>query len=220
MKIVYAYHPETGAFAGEVKLNDSDKCQLTGEWLVPGNCLEKSPPAVIESERVVHAYGHWEVRPVLAPVIAPTPAPTREMLIADLENEVERDLEAQARALGYASADRLVSFADEWSVPKYVGEARGFRRMRSLTWAKFFMLIAETDERGEVPTIEAIRAELPTLDHAYIAAETAIAQMSVDAVSAYEVKQLEGETASQEPASNDEAAPSASVVASKKRRKA
>ena len=32
-----------GYFIGESKLDESDKCQITGDWLIPGNSTEKEP---------------------------------------------------------------------------------------------------------------------------------------------------------------------------------
>lgn len=186
-KIVYAFDPETKFYTGPVQLDESDQCQIEpGVWHIPGNCLDVEPPEYRAGEYLVAVGDHWETRVVREsePVDEPAagmpeaPEPTREMRAAYMEVELQAQLDATARAHGYRSIDSAVSYADEMSVAKYCGEGRGFRRLRSQAWAKFYELTAGD---GDLPTMEVILPQLPPLDVAYVASETAVIQASIDA---------------------------------------
>lgn len=155
----YAFHRETREFLGEVELNDSDKCPMTGAWLIPGDCLEAPPPNPPSGMRVVEQGGVWRLvknpQPapepeLLAPVAAPVAAvPTSE--------QVQAYMDATARAHGYFSLESAISYADEMAVPKFGGDGRAFRAWRSRVWAKFFELDPSL-------TIEEVLPLLPVLD--------------------------------------------------------
>lgn len=62
-KTVYAFDPQTRQYAGPVHLDDSDRCQITGQWHTPGNCLEVEPPAfVADGQALFESGGQWERR--------------------------------------------------------------------------------------------------------------------------------------------------------------
>ena len=56
---VYNYNPE-GYLIGVSELNDSDKCQITGDWLIPGNATEKEPLLSKEGFEVEFLENEWQ----------------------------------------------------------------------------------------------------------------------------------------------------------------
>ena len=57
--IVYNYDNE-GYLIGTYTLDSSDKCQITGDWLIPGNSTDKEPLAEKEGYEVKFQNGDWE----------------------------------------------------------------------------------------------------------------------------------------------------------------
>lgn len=101
--------------------------------------------------------------PVTEPAPAPAPEPvepTREERLKALDDVVEHALEATARAFGYASMDRAVSYADEPAVPKFQAEGQALRAWRSLVWAACYELLAQVEagEREEPTEAELLEA--------------------------------------------------------------
>lgn len=71
-KTVYAFDALSHRYAGPVHLDDSDRCQITGEWHIPGNCLEVEPPAfVADGQALFESDGRW----VRQELIEPEPMP-------------------------------------------------------------------------------------------------------------------------------------------------
>lgn len=67
-KTVYAFDALTRRYTGQVELDDSDRCQITGEWHIPGNCLEAEPPAfVADGQALFESAGQWERRELPEP---------------------------------------------------------------------------------------------------------------------------------------------------------
>ena len=61
---VYNYNSE-GYFIGVSELDNSDKCQITGDWLIPGNSTEKEPLAEKEGYEVKFNGKEWEYEKIL-----------------------------------------------------------------------------------------------------------------------------------------------------------
>ena len=49
-----------GYFIGESTLDESDKCQITGDWLIPGNSTEKEPLEAKEGYEVKFLENEWK----------------------------------------------------------------------------------------------------------------------------------------------------------------
>lgn len=56
---IYTYD-ENGYLVGINTLDDSDKCQITGEWLIPGMATEKEPLAPKEGFEVKFIENEWK----------------------------------------------------------------------------------------------------------------------------------------------------------------
>ena len=61
---VYNYD-EQGYFLGVSELDDSDKCQITRDWLIPGNATEKEPLEAKEGFDVKFNGSDWEYIKIL-----------------------------------------------------------------------------------------------------------------------------------------------------------
>lgn len=178
-KTVYAYDPHSRAFTRALTLDETDLSPADLEhgnlvWLIPGNCLETVPPTAPKGKYVAEENGGWVLKAIPAPVepAAPAPAPapdptelTLAQRVAALRTVVEQSLDIQARAYGYDNINTAVSYAEEKSVPKFWAEGRMFRKLRSLTYAKCYAILAEFDAgKLEEPTRESLLAMLPIPD--------------------------------------------------------
>ena len=56
---VYNYNSD-GYFIGISDLDNSDKCQITGDWLIPGNSTEKEPLEAKEGYEVKYLENEWK----------------------------------------------------------------------------------------------------------------------------------------------------------------
>ena len=56
---VYNYNSE-GYLIGVSELDESDKCQITGNWLIPGMATEKEPPIEKEGFEVKFIVNEWK----------------------------------------------------------------------------------------------------------------------------------------------------------------
>ena len=56
---VYNYNPE-GYLLGVSELNETDKCQITGEWLIPAMATEKEPLEAKEGFEVKFIDNEWQ----------------------------------------------------------------------------------------------------------------------------------------------------------------
>lgn len=89
-KTVYAFDALTRRYTGQVQLDDSDRCQITGEWHIPGNCLEVEPPAfVADGQALFERSGQWERRELPEPVEAETANTESPNSAAGLSQRVE-----------------------------------------------------------------------------------------------------------------------------------
>ena len=61
---VYTYD-ENGYLTGENVLDNSDKCQITGDWLIPGMATEKEPLEAKEGFEVKFNGSDWEYEKIL-----------------------------------------------------------------------------------------------------------------------------------------------------------
>ena len=53
-------YDEQGYFIGVSELDDSDKCQITGDWLIPGNATDKEPLETKEVFEVKFIENEWQ----------------------------------------------------------------------------------------------------------------------------------------------------------------
>ena len=63
-KKVYNYNSE-GYLIGVSELDDSDKCQITGDWLIPGQATEKKPLEEKEGYEVKFNGSDWEYEKII-----------------------------------------------------------------------------------------------------------------------------------------------------------
>ena len=54
-----------GYFIGESTLDESDKCKITGDWLIPGNSTEKEPLTEKEGYTIKFVNNEWEYEKIL-----------------------------------------------------------------------------------------------------------------------------------------------------------
>ena len=196
-KTVFSYDPVSRAYMRAIALDEGDLSPAdlaNGDlvWLIPGNCLESEPPVTPEGKYVAEEKGGWVLRDI-PKVVTPEvpehePEPTEvtlEMKIAALEALVEAGLNAQARAWRYKTIDTAVSYAEEKAVPKFWAEGRMFRKLRSLTYARCYEILAQY-MAGEIeePTAETLPAMLPLPDAQTCAAEQAVLEAEIAAAEA------------------------------------
>jgi len=94
IKIVHQFDPETRLYLGPFTLDDTDLSPLEEDvHLIPGDCLEQSPPAAPDGFRVVAEGNTWAL--VAIPPVVPPPAPSLE----DLQSTLTRDATAHRWAL-------------------------------------------------------------------------------------------------------------------------
>lgn len=55
--IVYQTHE--GIYVGSITLNDTDKCPITGDYIVPGGCCTDAPPDVAGINKYKRENGQW-----------------------------------------------------------------------------------------------------------------------------------------------------------------
>lgn len=218
-KTVYSYDPQSRVYLRAITLDEGDLSPADlalgrTVWLVPGNCLQEAPPEFDPAKKfAVEKDGVWIVRdipPVVKPEVPPetpveAPEPTLEQKVKALELMVEANLNAQARAFRYTSIETAVTYAEERSVPKFWAEGRMFRKLRSMTYAKCYELLAQfLGGEIEEPTAETLPAMLPIPDtvtcareQAELEAEIAAAEVAAAAATAAPVP---ADTAGEPPA--------------------
>lgn len=218
-KTVYAFNPITRAYAGEMVLDEGDRCPLEpGVWHIPGNCLEVAPPPLGPGQIAIERDGVW--LPVDELGIKPPPAaaaPTLEERVAAAQVTVQQVLDASAKGFGYDGITGAISYADEPAVERYSLEGKAFRAWRSLAWAAFFALAQDVrDGRAELPEgVEAMAAALPKLD---VHAMAGIPVVDPDAPDPAKV--AADEAAAAEAAANTEPAPAPATTTRRKRSQA
>jgi len=176
IQLEHAYNPVTGAYVSSRPADVSPR--EPGVYLISAYATTIAPPAVAEDGSEVACFrdGAWVVLPVEAdqgaseqPTPEPTPSTFEERLKA-LQDAVQAELDAQARAYGYDSIASAVSYAEEPAVPKFQREGQALRAWRSVVWAACYQLLAEVQAGDrEEPTREELVAELPV----YVAPEDA-----------------------------------------------
>lgn len=176
-KTVFSFDPLTRHYIGPLTLDESDRCQVAGDWHVPGNCLEVAPPDAPQGTFVVENAGAWELRqyrgsdvvdpvaPVTVPLIVPT---VREQVIA-LTARVQAELDAQAVTYRFDNLADAISYADDQTVPLYFAQGQAFRALRGKVWP---MVEAWMDEvlagTKPVPEWAELQAAMPLIDAAQI----------------------------------------------------
>lgn len=176
MFIVYYYDQFSKAFtfAGETDPNP----RAPEEPLIPFSATSIQPPAfAMGTQMAFFRDDAWVVEdlpePVPEPGQEPLPEPvppTFEQRLKALQDDVQAQLDAVARAYGYDGISSAVSYADEPAVPKFQAEGQALRAWRSLVWAACYELLAEVQAGGrDEPTWEELLADLPV----YIAPESA-----------------------------------------------
>ena len=61
---VYNYNPE-GYLIGVSELDNSDKCQITGEWLIPAQATDKEPLEAKEGYEVKFNGSEWQYEKII-----------------------------------------------------------------------------------------------------------------------------------------------------------
>ena len=54
-----------GYLTGTSELDETDECQITGEWLIPAQATEKKPLPIKEGYRIRFANNDWEYEKIL-----------------------------------------------------------------------------------------------------------------------------------------------------------
>lgn len=214
-KTVFSYDPVSHAYMRAIHLDESDLSPAdlaAGNlvWLIPGNCLESEPPVTPAGKYAAEENGGWVLRDIpkleVPEVIDPPPqVPTEitlEMKINALKGVVEKYLDSAASAFNYDNINTAVSYAEEKSVPKFWAEGRMFRKLRSLTYAKCYAILAQF-QAGEIeePTVETLLPLLPIADTITCAAEQAALEAEQ---AAEEAARLSPPPAEGEPATDPE----------------
>jgi hypothetical protein len=217
-KTVFSYDPVSRAYMRAIHLDESDLSPAdlaAGNlvWLIPGNCLESEPPAPPVGKYAAEENGGWVLRDIPKVEVPegsnpPSPPPpaeiTLEMKIKALQSVVESYLDATAQNFNYDNINTAVSYAEEKSVPKFWAEGRMLRKLRSLTYAKCYAILAQF-QAGEIeePTVETLYPMLPVPDMITCAAEQAALEAEQ---AAEEAARLAPPPADAEPASEPEPA--------------
>jgi hypothetical protein len=167
--LIYHFDSRTGQYLGS---GQAEPCQLApGEFLLPAFSTPVEPPAPATVPAGQAAFfdpvtSAWELRPLGVELPAsPAPAlslPERQALLVA---GVDLHLNGQAQALGYASIQTAVSYADEDAVPRFQHEGRALRRWRSLVYAACYQSLAAF-EAGEIeePTLAGLIERLPAFE--------------------------------------------------------
>lgn len=154
----YQFDPATGRFAG---FTVADLSPLEpGIYLVPASATLVAPPQTGPGQYVVFRDEAWHVE------AEPLPDPeTLEEAQKRLQAFVQLRLDRAAQALGYDDIKTAVTYADEPVVPLFEAQGKAFRRLRSLTWAACYALLAQVHAGTRpVPTEDELAAELPALE--------------------------------------------------------
>ena len=89
-----------------------------------------------------------------------------------LTEAVQRILDSKAQELLYDNCLSVCSYINT-DVPKFDAEGKAFRAWRSAVWVKGYAILAEVQEgKREIPSEEALIAELPELTIVYKETDT------------------------------------------------
>jgi hypothetical protein len=137
---------------------------ISGVHDVPSSAIEMSHELWIKTAQELD--GVWSLvdgKVVKKPFPDPPPL-TTEQTIELFRTEIQKHMDAAAAAAGYDDIKTAVTYADEPAVPKFQAEGIAFRAWRSLVWAYGYeQMSAVQSGARELPTIEALIAELPPL---------------------------------------------------------
>lgn len=168
MFTVYYYDQHSKAFDGSGPADPNPRAP--DEPLIPFSSTLLSPPGFVQGEQMAFFRDDvWVVEDLPPPPPAPgepsspqVPEPTFEERMKALQDGVQGQLDAIARAYGYDGIVSAVSYADEPAVPRFQREGLALRAWRSLVWAACYELLAEVQsgDRGE-PTWDEVLAALP-----------------------------------------------------------
>ncbi len=119
----------------------------------------------------VHEYALANPDNVTQEIEEPEPELTQEEINAQIQarltNVVQKHLDSKAQELNYDSCLSVCSYVDT-GVQKFDAEGRAFRAWRSQVWAKGYEILdACLAGEREIPTVEELLAELPTLQIDY-----------------------------------------------------
>lgn len=92
-KKVYSYDVE-GYFLWEVLLDSSDKCQITGDWLIPAYMTEKEPLLIKEGYDIKFINNNWEYIKIITnnekKVLGELPLEEGELIVDGLLKKIEK----------------------------------------------------------------------------------------------------------------------------------
>lgn len=161
-RTAYHWHPESRVFVATSEQLESPL--EPGVFYPPGDATFDPPPAVPAGQRAVRNAINtaWVLEPIPAPPApTPPPEPTPEQQQAALDAAVQRRLDAQAIAWGYASLDRAATYAAS-TVAKWRTEAQALIAWRDATWqAAYTVQQAVLANARPIPTEAQLMAELP-----------------------------------------------------------
>lgn len=164
MKKVFSIHPITGAYQGEVYLDESDVSPLEpGVYLIPAGCVEVPPPSYTENQFAQWLDGKWLVKDApLKPSDPEQAPPTVDELIARFTSAIQQRLDEFARSRHYDNILSACTYATS-TVPKFKSEGQACVNLRDATWAAAYDILAKV-QAGQRPmpnSIADIEADLP-----------------------------------------------------------
>lgn len=166
MKIVHSFDYTTGLYLGPVVLGAGDLSPLEPDvYLIPGNCMEASPPAPGENQYVVHVDGQWELREVVAAPDKKPHVPTPEEVAAGFIGAIQLRLDTFARGRHYDSILSACTYATS-TVPKFQAEGQACVNLRDATWAAAYAILEQV-HAGQRPVpddLADIEGDLPALE--------------------------------------------------------
>lgn len=139
-----------------------------GEPLIPFSSTTIEPPVFAAGTQMAFFRDYaWVVEDL--PPAPPEPGapstpesiePTFEERLKALQDVVQNQLDAIARAYGYDDIASAVTYAEEPAVPKFQQEGQALRAWRSLVWAACYELLGQVQrgERGEPTAAELVTA--------------------------------------------------------------
>lgn len=150
-----------GYFDGARVLWDTSVDGPLPEGVQPGGLVRQAlePAPVAEGDEPAPVQYTLAVDPALAQAAHVARALAS---VQGIEDQLDADLDAIARAWGYKDSTRLASYVNSGN-PKWQAEAGAFIAGRDAWWAKAAELHAAWQAGDPIPTYDAVRLQMPTI---------------------------------------------------------
>lgn len=90
-------------------------------------------------------------------------AKQNDVIKGQMEDVVQRHLDATAQSLGFDNIYTACTYADEPSVPRFQQDGQRLRAWRSRVWDECYQLLEAVKAGAPIPTADQLIASLPTL---------------------------------------------------------